>query len=210
MVTAKAMFLSRPYQDVTMEEIADAADLSKATLYKYFGNKLEIYSAIILSDARELADKIRAAFLPGVSVSVNLLAMAKEYEKFFAEHPEYFEKLSWFYLPGRDRRLSAAHLKAVNALIVSARAAIEDCLAHAMKTGELRRIDTKQAAMVIYAQWLGLSYLAVASGTARTKVLNGYGKLTRVACEMQLNGMVNSRARRGAAEAHALDARRSH
>lgn len=210
MVTAKALFLSRPYQDVTMEEIADAADLSKATLYKYFGNKLEVYSAIILSDAKELANKIRAAFRPTVSVSVNLLAMSMEYEKFFGEHPEYFEKLSWFYLPGRDRRVSAAHLKAVNALVVSARAAIEDCLDDAIETGELRRINTKQAAMVIYAQWLGLSYLAVASGTLRGKVLNGNGRLTRVACDLQLNGMVNPRAARDASKAHALDARRSH
>ena len=47
MAIGKGMFLSRPYVQVSMEAIAEAADLSKATLYKYFASKVEIYSAIM-------------------------------------------------------------------------------------------------------------------------------------------------------------------
>ncbi|MCC6209883.1 MAG: TetR/AcrR family transcriptional regulator [Burkholderiales bacterium] len=190
MAIGKGMFLSRPYLQVSMEAIAEAADLSKATVYKYFSSKVEIYSAIILADAQMLADQIRAEFDSARSVSGNLRAMAHAYINFFFEHPEYFEKLSWFYLPGRDRHVSDSLIREVSLRVESARAAIEGCLKHAVRHGELRRIDAKAAAIVIYSQWLGLAYLAVASGTAKSKLHLDYEKLTDVACAQHLNGIL--------------------
>ena len=52
MTTAKEMFLNLPYAQVNIEDIAEATDISKATVYKYFRSKLDIYSAIILDDAQ--------------------------------------------------------------------------------------------------------------------------------------------------------------
>jgi TetR/AcrR family transcriptional regulator len=190
MTIAKGMFLSRPYVQVSMEAIAEAADLSKATLYKYFSSKVEIYSAIVLADAQMLADRIRDAFDPARGVSDNLRAMANAYMGFFFEHPEYFEKLSWFYLPGRDRHLSDALIREVSLRVQSARAAIEACLRHAIRRGEVRRIDVKAAAIVIYSQWLGLTYLAVASGNAKGKLHLSYGKLADMACSQNLSGIL--------------------
>lgn len=192
MAIAKAMFLTRPYAQVGIEEVAEAADLSKATVYKYFRSKLEIYSAIILADAQLLADQIRGAFDPGRGVALNLHAMAHAYMRFFFEHPEYFEKLSWFYFPGRDRHLSSALIKEVSLRVESAREAIEKCLVHAIEKGELRPINAKATAIVIYSQWLGLTYLAVASGSARGKLHLNWEKLTDIACGLQLEGMVRA------------------
>lgn len=191
MATAKEMFLSRPYAQVNMEDVAEAADVSKATLYKYFDSKLDIYSAIIIADAQQLADQIRGAFERKRDVSENLRAMARAYMDFFLRHPEYFQKLSWFYFPGRDRHLSSTIIKEVSLRVESARVAIEQCLTHAIKKGELRRINAQSAAIVIYSQWLGLAYLAVASGTAQGKLHLDYEKLTEVACNLQLNGMLH-------------------
>ncbi|MEP7300123.1 MAG: TetR/AcrR family transcriptional regulator [Caldimonas sp.] len=191
MVIGKAMFLSQPYAQVSMEAIAEAADLSKATLYKYFSSKVNVYSAIILADAQMLSDRIHDAFDPGSSVLVNLPAMAHAYMSFFLEHPEYFEKLSWFYLPGRDRHLSDALIRQVSLRIESARAAIEECLEHAIRRKELQRVDAKAAAIVIYCQWLGLTYLAVAQGTAKGKLRVNYAELTEAACSQHLNGILS-------------------
>ena len=44
--SATELFESRPYDDVSMEEIADAAAVSKQTLYNYFGNKDSIYFGV--------------------------------------------------------------------------------------------------------------------------------------------------------------------
>jgi len=190
MAIAKEMFLSRPYTQVVIDEIALAADMSKATLYKYFRSKLDIYSAIILEDAQQLVDRIEAAFDPQQDVGSNLRAMAHAYMSFFFEHPEYFQKLSWFYLPGRDRHLSPAVAKDVNRRMESARAAIVKCLDHFMRIGQLRHLDAKPTADVTYSQWCGLAYLALARGTPH-KPRADYGKLTDMACQLQLEGMMS-------------------
>lgn len=195
MAIGKGMFLSRPYAQVSMEAIAEAADLSKATLYKYFSSKMEVYSAIVLADAQMLADRIRDAFDPGRGVSDNLRAMANAYMNFFFEHPEYFEKLSWFYLPGRDRHLSDALIREVSHRVQSARSAIEACLRHAIRRGEIRRIDVKAAAIVIYSQWLGLTYLAVASGNAKGTLHLNKERLADLACSQHLGGILLAPAR---------------
>lgn len=193
MAIGKGMFLSQPYAQVSMEAIAEAADLSKATLYKYFGSKLEVYSAIILSDAQHLADQIRDAFDPEDGVSANLRRMAHAYMNFFFEHPEYFEKLSWFYLPGRDQHVSATLLREVAVRVESSRAAIEECLQSGMRKGELRPLDARSAARVIYGQWLGLTYLAVATGASKGRTRGRFEALTELACNVHLEGMLADR-----------------
>jgi len=72
----------------------------------------------LLSDAQDL-DRIRIAFDRDQTVLVNLRKMALAYITFFLEHPEYFEKLSWFYLPGREQRLAPDVLERVNLLCVT-------------------------------------------------------------------------------------------
>jgi len=44
--SARKLFESKPYEDVSMEEIADEAAVSKQTLYNYFSNKDAIYFGV--------------------------------------------------------------------------------------------------------------------------------------------------------------------
>jgi AcrR family transcriptional regulator len=189
MVAAKRMFLSRPYSQVSVEEIAVAADLSKATVYSYFQDKLDIYSAIILSDARDLADQIRAAAHPTRVLLDQLRTMARVYLKFFQAHPEYFETLSWFYYPGRSRHLSKRLVREVGQHFMAVPEAIRRCLEHGIRKGELRRVNAKLTATTIYSQWLGLTYLAVASPNMHPD----WEGLVDGACELFLNGVASPR-----------------
>ena len=130
--------------------------------------------------------------MPTRSAAVNLRAMSYAYTSFFFHHPEYFEKLSWFYFPGRDRHLSTALLKEVGRRVKSARVAIEKCLQRGIKTGEFRPMDAKALAVVIYSQWAGLAYLAVVSRTAPSKVRWDYKKMTNAGCDLQLQGILEA------------------
>ncbi len=186
MAIAKKMFLTRPYSQVSVEGIARTADLSKATVYSYFKDKLDIYSAIILGDAKQLADEIHAALEPKRTVSANLRAMMRAYVHFFRAHPEYFEKLSWFYFPGRERHLSKRLVKQVGRYFGAAPSAIEKCLALGMERGELRATDAKPAALVIYSQWLGLTYLSIAN----PKLYPDFDALLHAACDLHVAGLL--------------------
>src|SRR3954463_8548365 len=52
---ARKVFSTRGYRDVTVDEIASAAGLSKATVYQYFASKQEIYLAALTAGVQELA-----------------------------------------------------------------------------------------------------------------------------------------------------------
>lgn len=201
MAIAKRMFLTRPYSQVSVEEIAREAGLSKATVYSYFKDKLDIYSAIILTDAKLLATGIQDALDPKRKVAANLRAMMRAYVYFFRAHPEYFEKLSWFYFPGRERHLSKRLVRQVGHYFGAAPASIEKCLAQGMERGELRTTNAKSAALVIYTQWLGLTYLAIAN----PKLHPDFNALADAACDLHLTGLLPeairnaSRSKRGRA-----------
>lgn len=187
---AKRFFLDRPYAQVSIEEVAVAADLSKATVYKYFNNKLEIYLAVVSEDAKRLVERIKSAFKPDQDIAANLREMALAYVGFFLEYPEYFGKLSWFYLPGREELLGPETLSIADSMLRSARNSIEDCLQNAIEKKELREIDVKETAIVIYSQWLGLAYLAVAVGRENGKLRSDYTELLKSATKQHLEGIL--------------------
>jgi len=190
LATAKELFLKRSYLEVTVDEIADAADMSKATIYSYFENKLEIYSAITLADAEALVVSLQESIKERATTRENIGALAKAYITFFFNHPEYFEKLSWFYFPGREKHLSRAQIQAVGEKFEAARDVIAKCLTQGIKRGELRNMDVKTAAITIYSQWLGLVYLAIAGGASRRKGLIDIEKATEFAGDMQIAGLI--------------------
>jgi AcrR family transcriptional regulator len=191
LATAKDMFLIRPYSQVSVEEISAACDLSKATVYSYFTSKLDIYSAIIVGDAELLASRVRAVPDPKRSTLANLRAMARTYMDFFLAHPEYFGKLSWFYLPGRERHLPQTIVQEVRRHFAAVPEAIEGCLKHGMERGELNKVDTKAASMAVYSQWLGLTHLTIARSDPR---LN-HRKLADAACGLYVSGMLRARSK---------------
>ena len=47
---AQQLFFSKKYDEITIEEIANKAQLAKGTLYLYFKSKEELYSAVALEE----------------------------------------------------------------------------------------------------------------------------------------------------------------
>jgi AcrR family transcriptional regulator len=59
--SAQVLFAQFGLKKVTIDDITKAAGVSKATTYKYYKNKTEIYNEVVLMEAEQLLDAIREA-----------------------------------------------------------------------------------------------------------------------------------------------------
>jgi AcrR family transcriptional regulator len=93
---AEALFFSRDYDDVSMDEIADIAELNKTTIYLYFKNKETLFSAAVLRGIRLLNRmylECRETQVPGVT-KVTLLI--ETYYRFTRQHPDYQRLIKYY------------------------------------------------------------------------------------------------------------------
>lgn len=56
---ALQLFSDRPPEDISIDDVADAAGASRALVYHYFGGKQELYLAALHSAAKQLDDLLR-------------------------------------------------------------------------------------------------------------------------------------------------------
>lgn len=88
---AAQAFAARPYDQVTLASIAQAADASTPLLYRYFPSKEELYAAVVRLALEDLAQRQRAALqaLPdGVPARDRLRATTLVYLDHIADHPD--------------------------------------------------------------------------------------------------------------------------
>jgi TetR/AcrR family transcriptional regulator, mexJK operon transcriptional repressor len=57
---ARAMFLERGFAEVSMQQIADAAGMTKASLYYHFRDKEELFAEVVCDQAEHMIARIRA------------------------------------------------------------------------------------------------------------------------------------------------------
>ena len=125
---AKQVFLAREYAAVTIDDIAESAAFSRATIYLYFKNKQEVYTGVLLRDLDQMISGLTDLFLRTDTVRNNLFRMSTSYMNFFRVHPEYFTTLSFFFFPGRKEVLPDDAAKKIKARLAEGISAIEECI----------------------------------------------------------------------------------
>jgi AcrR family transcriptional regulator len=187
---AKRAFLSRPYSEVTVEEIAAAADISKATIYLYFRNKAQIYGAVLEEDMQILVEALAGAYDPKKDLRENLLGFSREYVAYFRTHPEYFTTLSFFFLPGRELPLPAEIAAGIERRFQAAMGVVESCIRDAVDRQEIHPCDTWKTTVALWSMWLGSTYLAL-SDRAATRFNDSLEQVVEVGVMTFFQGMTN-------------------
>ena len=93
---AEKIFFEKGYDSATLDEVADAAELSKATLYLYFKNKEELYYAIYERGLERLKQFFSEAISPTNDSLQNIVAIGENYVKFVQTYPDYFKTILYF------------------------------------------------------------------------------------------------------------------
>ncbi len=88
---ALELFSDRPPEDISIDDVADAAGASRALVYHYFGGKQELYVAALHSAAKQLDDLLRP---PAVGKPLERLAVSlHRYFDFVEDHAAGFVAL---------------------------------------------------------------------------------------------------------------------
>jgi len=105
---AKELFLTKDFDAVSMQEIAQKAEFTRRTLYSYFKSKLDLITVIIIVSLSEL-DEILSAEIDNTDSSYQKLCnYGKHQYLFYKNNPSYFKLIHYFDLAihSSDNKLS--------------------------------------------------------------------------------------------------------
>jgi len=91
---AQALFFAKSYDEITIEAIAEKAQLAKGTVYLYFKSKEEVYSAVALRGARILNRLMKQKISGKRNGLEKAFATGEAYFQFFKHYPQYFKVFS--------------------------------------------------------------------------------------------------------------------
>lgn len=79
---ARAVFLERGFDGASVDEIAERAGISKATMYRYYPDKKALFSAVVSRDCGRQADHMFALDIDNLPLEELLYKLAKGYIAF--------------------------------------------------------------------------------------------------------------------------------
>src|ERR1700704_6531997 len=87
---ARKVFSKRGFRDTTVDDIAAAAGLAKATVYQYFPSKQEIYLEALREGAVELIERTRRQMEAARDIRAKLESFVRTRLDYLEEHREFF------------------------------------------------------------------------------------------------------------------------
>jgi AcrR family transcriptional regulator len=102
---AKELFSNKSFEMITMEEIADLAALSRATLYNYFNNKEEIYFSIGVAQLEQWIKQYKLIDTNQNSGEQQVIKLAENLVKDILIFPLYSKLLRRFFNRSKELNL---------------------------------------------------------------------------------------------------------
>jgi TetR/AcrR family transcriptional regulator len=103
---AQKIFFEKGLSVSTMDEIADAAELSKGTLYLYYKSKEDLYLAVAVRGFRSLHEAFEKILDEESSVVRSLVRIGQAYIDFFSTHRNYFRMSNFLQSPHFHKQVS--------------------------------------------------------------------------------------------------------
>jgi AcrR family transcriptional regulator len=159
---AKELFYEKGFQVTTMEDIAAAAELSKGTLYLYFGSKDELYVTIILEGFQIIDERLKEIESRDMDLVDKGKAMFMTFIDFCMENREYFRITQYFLGEQARRNLPEELVTRVSMDTIGLLEHVARLVQQGKKTGLLRKdIDPLVFSLIAWRTATGLLDLAV-------------------------------------------------
>ncbi len=159
---AEKVFFTKGINNATMDEVAEAAEYSKRTIYIYFSSKEQIYDAII-SRAYQVLNRFFAESLqngrPGNGLE-KVLLMGQAYFDFIEKYPNYFAAIANY--DTRDDHLTSEDVYKIANYQEGNRGSdmLIACIREGMADGSIfKELDPVSAAFVLYGSMIGIGHI---------------------------------------------------
>jgi AcrR family transcriptional regulator len=147
---ASALFQARGFADVSMQQIADAAGVTKATMYHHFRSKEELFTAV----ARELVNAFWAGIIARAEAGGPLRETMTSIADFIVSSPERAD--AGTLVEEMRRHLSPDVLAAIFTEHPEPVAALRGLFQRAIASGEMRPLDVDAVAGLFEGMVLSL------------------------------------------------------
>ena len=87
---AEKLFFSKSYENVSMNDIAVEVEMARGTLYKYFKNKDDIYTAIAIRAAKMIGEEFKVLLSKDQNGIEKMRSICEFYYKFNKKYPGYY------------------------------------------------------------------------------------------------------------------------
>jgi TetR/AcrR family transcriptional regulator len=159
------VFFSKGWQGATMDDVADAAELSKATLYLYFKSRDELYAAILLRGNEILHRAFEEAVASKTTGLEQTEAIGRAYMRFHDEHRDYYDAMLYFDAKGFDTCDDCEYEQKCDEFRDRIMGLVAQAVANGVADGTLRPdLDPLETAVLLWAQSSGVLSALSASG----------------------------------------------
>lgn len=179
---ARKLFLAGGVEKTSVDEIAAAAECSKATIYAYFKNKEEIYYSIVLEYMTTLRDGVKSCFASFADYEKAYYLLCWTLVRFEKDYPMYFECILGKISADKEKFEELPVLKEIFNVSEEINWILCDFLERGQVKGYIKQdLDPLQATFVMWSSICGLislcskkqSYMENSLGIVREDFLRG-------------------------------------
>ena len=149
---AQRVFFEKGLQAATMDEIAEAAELSKGTLYLYYKSKEDLYLAVMMHGMEILYSMFVQTTSTKEPTIVQLVKLGNAYYDFFREHRSYFRMFYFFQNPQFHKGVSEEMMQACSKENQAVWKTVIDLIQRGIDEGEIRSdISPVEMAVILWS-----------------------------------------------------------
>ncbi len=145
---ARTVFAGSGFHNATIDQIAEAAGVAKGTVYLYFPSKRDLFLATLRSGVVGLHEKVRREIDQAGTTAGKIRAFMLSRLQYCIDNSEFFRI---YYLEVANLQVKSDNTRPeFQDLYEDQALLLESILDEGVRSGELRRLDPRKAAHLIY------------------------------------------------------------
>ncbi|MEX2235706.1 MAG: TetR/AcrR family transcriptional regulator, partial [Cyclobacteriaceae bacterium] len=154
---AQRVFFEKGLQTATMDEIAEAAELSKGTLYLYYKSKEDLYLGVMIRGMDILYNMFTEATSTNEPTIVKIKNLGDMYYRYFKEHRSFFRMFYFFQNPLFHTQVSQEMMGLCQAGNQKVWKLVIDLIQRGIDEGDIRpEVDPAECAVILWSNSNGI------------------------------------------------------